>query len=245
MDSPTLQDFPHRPIDWPAFCGPHTLFFFSFLRPSPHTENLCLFFQSPHTHTHPHIAHWVSTHWWRQFNNQWCYRQMETIVSGFSISERSTNTCHSCSNCRLMDYWWKKMSGRIFHPSPKTLGIGCLCQCSNSQHTRYGQMDVRTLPSLGTLAKLGFFFLLIALTYLPTQVSMRLGKHPHSSKFSTLTSLRSSSINIWTYPSYANSLPTSTLKLTVGIIFWEGVVFWIWAFWTGIAAALYNMDWSL
>src|SRR5271170_5343019 len=40
MDSPTLQDFPHRPIDWP---GP------SFLRPT-HTENLCLFFLGPHTH---------------------------------------------------------------------------------------------------------------------------------------------------------------------------------------------------
>src|SRR5271170_5267965 len=98
------------------------------------------------------------------------------------------------------------MSGRIFHPSLKTFRIGCLCQleCSNFQQPSdslwtNGCHDSRvtTIPS-GTLAKLGFFFLLIALTY---------------------SSLKGISDNIFIFQSSANLLPTSTLKLTVGIIF--------------------------
>ena len=132
---------------------------------------------------------------------------MGTMASGFNISKRSTNTHSSYSNCRLMDYWWKEMSGRIFHPSLKTFRIGCLCQCSNFQQPSdslwtNGCHDSRLYHQV-------LFFLLIALTY---------------------SSLKGISDNIFIFQSSANSLPTSTLKLTVGIIFWEGVVFWFWAF---------------
>ena len=104
-------------------------------RLAPHTPKIFVYFFPVHAHTHTHIAQCplVSTRWWQQFNNQGCYRQMGTMASGFNILKRSTNTHSSYSNCRLMDYWWKEMSGRIFHPSLKTFRIGCLCQCSNFQ----------------------------------------------------------------------------------------------------------------
>jgi hypothetical protein len=220
MVSPTLQDFPHRPIDWPG-----------------HTQKIFVYFFSVHTHTHTHRAQ-VATRWWQQFNNQ-----TNGDHSQWLQHIRKVHNLHSCScsNCRLMDYWWKKMSGIIFHPSPMTFRIGCLCQCSNSQQTRYGQMDVTTIPS-GILAELGFFFLLTAPTSKAFPTTSSFFKVQHCPR---LSPGHISTFNIRTYgPSYANSLPTSTLKLTVGI-FWEGVVFGFWAFWTGIAVALYNMDWSL
>src|SRR5271154_2976795 len=98
-----------------------------------------------------------------------------------------------------------------------------------------------TIPS-GTLAKLGFFFLLIALSdILKSQRHLR--QHLHFSKFSTLTQVKFQPLNTSLLCKFASYLDSETyswdyfsrrccLLIPVG-------------FWTGIAGALYHMDWSL
>src|SRR5271154_4834077 len=76
MDSPTLQDFPHRPIDWPA--SAHT-----------HQKSLFIFSQCTHTHTHPHCPVPTSLDSvMTTIQQSMMHRQMGTMASGFNISEK-------------------------------------------------------------------------------------------------------------------------------------------------------------
>src|SRR5271154_106888 len=97
-----------------------------------------------------------------------------------------------------------------------------------------------TIPS-GTLAKLGFFFLLIdSSDILKSQRHLR--QHLHFSKFSTLTQVKFQHLNISLLCKFASYLDSETYSWDY---FLRRCCLLILGFWTGIAGALYNMDWSL
>src|SRR5271154_6832964 len=97
-----------------------------------------------------------------------------------------------------------------------------------------------TIPS-GTLAKLGFFFLLIALSdILKSQRHLR--QHLHFSKFITLTQVKFKHLNISLLCKFASYLDSETYSWDY---FLRRCCLLILGFWTGIAGALYNMDWNL
>ena len=122
------------------------------------------------------------------------------------------------------------MLGRIFHP--QSLGMSWN---SNHQQSYDGQMDVT--PLSGTVLNLGVLCHIDSSDILNTSHSVFI-----SSKFSNLGALASVKFQ-YISTTMQKSFPTSTLRLTVGIIIWEGVVFGFWAFRTGIAAVLTVWIW--